>query len=275
MTTRGFRDALRIAYQDAAAAVRAPHRAARAAVRARDRGRRARRRARRACCEPLDEARAARANCEARVRRGHPRPARSSSCTATATPRTRRRRRGSRARSASRRSASRTRSSPLMKLVARGDTTVVDAYLSPILRRYVDQVGRADARRAAALHAEQRRPDRGAPLPGQGRDPVRAGRRHRRHGAHRGGRPGIDQVIGFDMGGTSTDVQPLRRRVRARVRDPGGRRAHARADDEHPHRGRRRRLDPARSTARGCASAPRAPAPTPARPATAAAGRWR
>jgi 5-oxoprolinase (ATP-hydrolysing) len=30
--------------------------------------------------------------------------------------------------------------SPLMKLVARGDTTVVDAYLSPILRRYVDQV---------------------------------------------------------------------------------------------------------------------------------------
>src|SRR5256885_5583164 len=30
--------------------------------------------------------------------------------------------------------------SPLMKLVARGDTTVVDAYLSPILRRYVDRV---------------------------------------------------------------------------------------------------------------------------------------
>src|SRR6266403_2050323 len=32
------------------------------------------------------------------------------------------------------------RVSPLMKLVGRGDTTVVDAYLSPILRRYVDQV---------------------------------------------------------------------------------------------------------------------------------------
>ncbi|MES2347922.1 MAG: hydantoinase/oxoprolinase family protein, partial [Pseudomonadota bacterium] len=32
--------------------------------------------------------------------------------------------------------------SPMMKLVARGDTTVVDAYLSPILRRYVDQVAR-------------------------------------------------------------------------------------------------------------------------------------
>ena len=37
----------------------------------------------------------------------------------------------------------------------------------------------------------------------------------------------------------------LRRRVRARLRDPGRRRAHARADDEHPHGGRRRRLDPA------------------------------
>ena len=32
--------------------------------------------------------------------------------------------------------------SPLMKLVSRGDTTVVDAYLSPILRRYVEQVER-------------------------------------------------------------------------------------------------------------------------------------
>ncbi|MCV4939611.1 hypothetical protein OFC17_33025, partial [Escherichia coli] len=30
--------------------------------------------------------------------------------------------------------------SPLMKFVSRGDTTVVDAYLSPILRRYVEQV---------------------------------------------------------------------------------------------------------------------------------------
>ena len=47
------------------------------------------------------------------------------------------------------------------------------------------------------------------------------------------------------MGGTSHRCQPLRRRVRARVRNPGGRRAHARADDEHPHGGRRRRLDPA------------------------------
>ena len=40
-----------------------------------------------------------------------------------------------------------------MKLVGRGDTTVVDAYLSPILRRYVEQVAARDAGRAAVLHA--------------------------------------------------------------------------------------------------------------------------
>jgi 5-oxoprolinase (ATP-hydrolysing) len=106
--------------------------------------------------------------------------------------------------------------SPLMKLVSRGDTTVVDAYLSPILRRYVDQVaaempgvqlffmqssgGLADARafqgkdailsgpaggivgmvRTAELAAQELLVGEGA------RRPVR--------------------VIGFDMGGTSTDV---------------------------------------------------------------------
>ena len=131
----------------------------------------------------------------------------------------------------------------------------------------------ADAGRAPVLHAEQRRPDRGAPLPGQGRHPVRPGRRHRRHGAHGGGgRP--RQGHRLRHGRHQHRRQPLRRRVRARLRDAGGRRAHARADDEHPHRGRRRRVDPAASTARGCVSARRAPAPTPARPATAAAARW-
>ena len=43
--------------------------------------------------------------------------------------------------------------SPLMKFVSRGDTTVVDAYLSPILRRYVEQVQSVARRRAAAVHA--------------------------------------------------------------------------------------------------------------------------
>ncbi len=64
----------------------------------------------------------------------------SSSCTATATPRTKPRwPRIARAIGFTQVSVSH-EVSPMMKLVARGDTTVVDAYLSPILRRYVDQV---------------------------------------------------------------------------------------------------------------------------------------
>ena len=78
--------------------------------------------------------------------------------------------------------------SPLMKLVSRGDTTVVDAYLSPILRRYVDRVASQMPGVRLFFMQSSRRPDRGAPLPGQGRDPVRPGRRHRRHGAHGSGR---------------------------------------------------------------------------------------
>ena len=50
---------------------------------------------------------------------------------------------------------------PLIKLVGRGDTTVVDAYLSPILRRYVERVAaRTTRRHEAAVHAVQRRADR-------------------------------------------------------------------------------------------------------------------
>ena len=97
------------------------------------------------------------------------------------------------------------RVSPLMKLVGRGDTTVVDAYLSPILRRYVDQVagelgdvrllfmqsngGLADARRFA------------------GKDAILSGPAGGIVGAARTAeRGGFAKIIGFDMGGTSTDV---------------------------------------------------------------------
>lgn len=112
--------------------------------------------------------------------------------------------------------------SPLMKLVSRGDTTVVDAYLSPILRRYVDQVaaempgvrlffmqssgGLTDAQvfqgkdailsgpaggivgmvRTAELGLRASPPPPGAAPSGGDAEPIR--------------------VIGFDMGGTSTDV---------------------------------------------------------------------
>ncbi len=62
--------------------------------------------------------------------------------------------------------------------------------------------------------------------------------------ARTGRSAGFDQVIGFDMGGTSTDVAHYRRRVRAHPGGRGGRRAFARADDADPHRGRRRRFDP-------------------------------
>ncbi|MDA8520574.1 hydantoinase B/oxoprolinase family protein [Acidovorax sp. NCPPB 4044] len=95
--------------------------------------------------------------------------------------------------------------SPLMKFVGRGDTTVVDAYLSPILRRYVDQVaaempgvplyfmqssgGLADARRFKGKDAILSGPAGG--IVGMARTAQGAG---------------FDRVIGFDMGGTSTDV---------------------------------------------------------------------
>src|SRR5262244_2506740 len=95
--------------------------------------------------------------------------------------------------------------SPLMKFVSRGDTTVVDAYLSPILRRYVDQVagelpgsrlmfmqsngGLADARRF------------------QGKDSILSGPAGGIVGMARVSEmAGFTKVIGFDMGGTSTDV---------------------------------------------------------------------
>ena len=70
--------------------------------------------------------------------------------------------------------------SPLMKLVGRGETTVVDAYLSPILRRYVDGVAaQLGDVRLRFMQSHGGLTD-AAPLPRQGRDPLRAGRRRRR-----------------------------------------------------------------------------------------------
>jgi 5-oxoprolinase (ATP-hydrolysing) len=96
--------------------------------------------------------------------------------------------------------------SPMMKFVSRGDTTVVDAYLSPILRRYVEQVAGEMPGVQAVLHAVVGRADRCARLPGQGRHFERPGRWHCGHGPDGGAIAGIERVIGFDMGGTSTDV---------------------------------------------------------------------
>ena len=95
--------------------------------------------------------------------------------------------------------------SPMMKFVSRGDTTVVDAYLSPILQRYVQQVahempgvklffmqssgGLTDAHAFAGKDAILSGPAGG--IVGMARTAAMAG---------------IEKVIGFDMGGTSTDV---------------------------------------------------------------------
>ncbi|UGQ48522.1 hydantoinase B/oxoprolinase family protein [Massilia endophytica] len=95
--------------------------------------------------------------------------------------------------------------SPLMKFVSRGDTTVVDAYLSPILRRYVDQV-------AAELPGVQLQfmQSNGGLTDGrsfQGKDSILSGPAGGIVGMVRASQlAGFGRVIGFDMGGTSTDV---------------------------------------------------------------------
>ncbi|GIL01085.1 MAG: 5-oxoprolinase [Alphaproteobacteria bacterium] len=132
--------------------------------------------------------------------------------------------------------------SPLVKLVGRGDTTVVDAYLSPILRRYVERVAGelgmkapSPSRRgngegngdAAAKHPSPAPPadpaHEGAGFPRlmfmmssggltaadlfQGKDAILSGPAGGVVGAVETGRlAGFDRIIGFDMGGTSTDV---------------------------------------------------------------------
>jgi len=96
--------------------------------------------------------------------------------------------------------------SPLMKLVGRGDTTVVDAYLSPILRRYVEQVAGELGENvrlmfmmsSGGLTAAERF---------QGKDAILSGPAGGVVGAvQTSALAGFDQIIGFDMGGTSTDV---------------------------------------------------------------------
>jgi 5-oxoprolinase (ATP-hydrolysing) len=95
--------------------------------------------------------------------------------------------------------------SPLMKLVARGDTTVVDAYLSPILRRYVAQVaGELPGVRVLFMQSNGGLTDAHR---FQGKDAILSGPAGGIVGMVRASlAAGFDRVIGFDMGGTSTDV---------------------------------------------------------------------
>ncbi|ALF56003.1 5-oxoprolinase [Nostoc piscinale CENA21] len=127
--------------------------------------------------------------------------------------------------------------SPLMKLVSRGDTTVVDAYLSPILRRYVDQVSHqlAVGNREEETGEISNRQQGSFPLPPapcpdsssyspklmfmqsnggladaenfQGKDSILSGPAGGIVGAVQTSRmAGFEKIISFDMGGTSTDV---------------------------------------------------------------------
>ena len=97
------------------------------------------------------------------------------------------------------------RVSPMMKLVARGDTTVVDAYLSPILRRYVDQLAHA----LPGVHLQFMQSNGGLTDARrfQGKDSILSGPAGGIVGMVRASAlAGFTRVIGFDMGGTSTDV---------------------------------------------------------------------
>ncbi|WP_231155903.1 hydantoinase B/oxoprolinase family protein [Streptomyces sp. CNZ748] len=95
--------------------------------------------------------------------------------------------------------------SPLMKLVPRGDTAVVDAYLSPVLRRYVRQV--ADALEGVRLMFMQSNGGLTEARQFRGKDAILSGPAGGIVGMARMSQlAGFDRVIGFDMGGTSTDV---------------------------------------------------------------------
>ncbi|MBE9163395.1 hydantoinase B/oxoprolinase family protein [Tychonema sp. LEGE 06208] len=117
--------------------------------------------------------------------------------------------------------------SPLMKLVARGDTAVVDAYLSPILRRYVEQVTseliEVDPRNEGLLIPKAQCPIPNSQFPKlmfmqsngglvdaakfQGKNSILSGPAGGIVGAvQTSKKAGFDKIITFDMGGTSTDV---------------------------------------------------------------------
>ena len=99
---------------------------------------------------------------------------------------------------------------PLIKLIGRGDTTVVDAYLSPVLRRYVDRVA-AGLAQGTDLHFMQSNGGLAEATAFRGKDAILSGPAGGVVGmvaasAAHGAAKGPMRLIGFDMGGTSTDV---------------------------------------------------------------------
>ena len=99
--------------------------------------------------------------------------------------------------------------SPLMKYVSRGDTTLVDAYLSPILRRYIDKVDGEIDRNTSGCPLFFMQSNGGLTDASlfHGKDAILSGPAGGVVGMIETGRAaGFEKLIGFDMGGTSTDV---------------------------------------------------------------------
>ena len=99
--------------------------------------------------------------------------------------------------------------SPLLRLVPRADTTVADAYLSPVLGRYIRQFssGLSSGGQAPALYFMQSHGGLARATAFTGKDAILSGPAGGIVGAVRtAAGAGFDKIIGFDMGGTSTDV---------------------------------------------------------------------
>ena len=95
---------------------------------------------------------------------------------------------------------------PLIKLIGRGDTTLVDAYLSPVLGRYTDTLRNGLGENIAALFMQSSGGLSDASA-FRGKDAILSGPAGGIVGmARTAAEAGFDHVIGFDMGGTSTDV---------------------------------------------------------------------
>ncbi|HEX5257654.1 MAG TPA: hydantoinase B/oxoprolinase family protein [Sphingomicrobium sp.] len=95
---------------------------------------------------------------------------------------------------------------PLIKLIGRGDTTIVDAYLSPVLGRYVDRVA-AGLPEGTDLHFMQSNGGLAEARAFRGKDAILSGPAGGVVGMVAASAPhGASRLIGFDMGGTSTDV---------------------------------------------------------------------
>ena len=118
----------------------------------------------------------------------------------------------------------------------------MDAYLSPILERYLAGVSGALGSGLPARHDQRRRAGAGGGLPRQGRPPLRTRRRGRRRGARRPAvrLPARDRLR---HGGHQHRRRPLGRRLRIPLRASGGGRPPGGARPRHRERGGRRRLD--------------------------------